>query len=269
MHDTARLTEAFRRTVLRRFVRLARFDHDQASGMRTWPHSGFHGHTAVWVSEEDRAFAIRLARCRARNFVALERLTYDRTAKVVTYRSDKAAGPTAGTETVDPLEFLARVLMYIPDKGHVTTRCYGWYANRPRGMRGKAATAAAAVPPAIVPGPRLAPTEAARQWAAVLQQISEVDPLACPSCHGAMRIVAVITQASVIDQILAHLRTRDATTRCGPPDSLSLTPTPRSRAGMFVVRVSPIGVSDRSPRRPGARGKQSPDGQRGAAAESG
>ena len=46
--DAARLTEAFRRAVLRRFVRLALFDEDQAAGMMTWPHSGFHGHTAVW-----------------------------------------------------------------------------------------------------------------------------------------------------------------------------------------------------------------------------
>ena len=37
----------------------------------------------------------------------------------------KSPGPTAGTETVDPLEFLARVLVHIPDKGHVTTRYYG------------------------------------------------------------------------------------------------------------------------------------------------
>jgi hypothetical protein len=47
-HDTARLTEAFRRAVLRLFVRLALFDEDQAAGMMTWPHSGFHVHTAVW-----------------------------------------------------------------------------------------------------------------------------------------------------------------------------------------------------------------------------
>ncbi len=47
-HDTARLTEAFCRTVLRLFVRLALFDEDQAAGMMTWPHSGFHVHTAVW-----------------------------------------------------------------------------------------------------------------------------------------------------------------------------------------------------------------------------
>jgi hypothetical protein len=150
-HDTARLTDAFRRAVLRLFVRLELSDEDQAADMLTWPHSGVHVHTAGWVPEDDRAFATRLARSCARNPVALERLTYDRAAKAVTYRSDKSEGPTAGTETADPLEFLARVL---------------------------------------------------------LQQIFEVDPLACPACHGAMRLVACNTQTSVIDQILTHLRTR-------------------------------------------------------------
>ncbi|MFN7529935.1 MAG: transposase, partial [Gemmatimonas sp.] len=91
-HDTARLTEAFRRAVLRLFVRLEHFDEDQAAGMLTWPHSGFHVHTAVWVPSE---------------------------------------GQTAGTETADPLEFLARVLVHIPDQGHVTTRFYGWYPHPP------------------------------------------------------------------------------------------------------------------------------------------
>ena len=66
-HDTARLTEAFRRAVLRLFVRLELFDAAQAADMLTWPHSGFHVHTAVWVSEDDRAFATRLARYCARN----------------------------------------------------------------------------------------------------------------------------------------------------------------------------------------------------------
>lgn len=55
-----------------------------------WPHSAFHVHTAVWIPEDDRAFAIRLARYCARNPVALKRLTHDRTAKAVTWRSDKS-----------------------------------------------------------------------------------------------------------------------------------------------------------------------------------
>ena len=90
-------------------------------------------------------------------------------------------------------------------------------------MRDKAAPAVADGPPAIVPAPRLAPSEASRRWAALLQQIFEVDPLACPSCHGTMRVVAFLTQASVIDQILTHLRSRAAHAvarspdRCGPP----------------------------------------------------
>ncbi|MFN9098499.1 MAG: transposase [Gemmatimonadaceae bacterium] len=117
------------------------------------------------VPEDDRAFATRLARSCARHPVALERLTSDRTARAVTYRSDKSDGPTAGTETVDPLEFLAQVLVHMPDKGHVTTRYDGWYATRPRGTRGKAATATADAPAAIVAAARLAPPEASRRWA--------------------------------------------------------------------------------------------------------
>ncbi|XWV17881.1 MAG: hypothetical protein HEQ11_17800 [Gemmatimonas sp.] len=78
----------------------------------------------------------------------------------MTYRSDKSEGPTAGTETADPLEFLARGLVHIPDQGHVTARYYGWYANRPRGMRQKAAPTGADGPPVIVPARPLAPTEA-------------------------------------------------------------------------------------------------------------
>jgi len=42
----------------------------------------------------------------------MERLTHDRTAKAVTDRSDKADGPTAGTDTVVPLESWARVLVH-------------------------------------------------------------------------------------------------------------------------------------------------------------
>ena len=134
-HDTARVTEAFRRAVLRLFVRLELSDAEQAAGTRTRPHSGFQVHTAVWLPDEDRAFATRLARSCARNPVALERLTYDRAAKAVTYRSDKADGPTAVTETVDPLEFLARVLVHIPDAGHVTTRSSQPAPARPRPNR--------------------------------------------------------------------------------------------------------------------------------------
>jgi hypothetical protein len=132
------LTEAFRRAVLRLFVRRGLLDDATARGMLTWPHSGFHVHDGVGVPAEDRTFATRLARYCARHPVALSRLTYSADAGRVTYHSDKTTGPTAGAETLDALEFLARVVSHIPNKGQVLQRYYCWYANRTRGRRRKA-----------------------------------------------------------------------------------------------------------------------------------
>ena len=80
-------------------------------------------------------------------------------------------------------------------------------------MRRQAAPAGADAPVPMVVTPKLAPTEATRRWAALSRQIYEVDPLVRPRCAGPMRIVACITQAAVIDQILTHLRSRAARRR--------------------------------------------------------
>ena len=40
----------------------------------------------------------------------------------MTDRSGKPEGPTARTETADPLEFLAQVLVLSPDGGHAAAR---------------------------------------------------------------------------------------------------------------------------------------------------
>ena len=122
-------------------------------------------------------------------------------------------------------------------KGHVTTRYYGWYALRSRGMREKAAPAATDGPPAIVPAPRLALIEATRRWAALLRRFSR--PLACPTCHGPMRVVAFITQTSVIDRILVHLRGRSAReSHAGPRKPPPSTRAPASLGASRALRPS-------------------------------
>ncbi|MEK7667130.1 MAG: transposase [Gemmatimonadota bacterium] len=163
--------------------------------MLQWPHSGFHVHTGVGVGAEDRPCALRLARYCARNPLALGRLTYDPATEQLTYRSDTADGPTAGTQALDPLEFLARLLTHIPDPGQVMTRYYGWYASRTRGMRRRqAAGGVAAEEPVAITDPADWSLRAARyRWAELLRRIFEVEPLTCPRCSALMRIVAVIT----------------------------------------------------------------------------
>ena len=108
---------------------------------------------------------------------------------------DKPTGPTAGSETLDVLEFLARVASHIPNKGQVLQRYYGWYASRTRGIRRRAGTEGQqTVYAASVPVPL---REARRRWAELLRRIFEVEPLECPRCGQAMRIVAFITEPQV------------------------------------------------------------------------
>ncbi len=117
------------------------------------------------------------------------------------------ASSTAGSETLDVLEFLARVASHIPNKGQVLQRYCGWYANRTRGIRRRTATHRQASASAVEVEP-VQPSiqEARRRWAELLRRIFEVNPLRCSRCAHEMRIVAFITQPRVIDRILTHLR---------------------------------------------------------------
>ena len=66
LHDVTTLTEAFRRAVLKMFVKRELMDIETAQGMLAWPHSGFHVHDEVWVTADDKEFTVRLARYCAR-----------------------------------------------------------------------------------------------------------------------------------------------------------------------------------------------------------
>jgi transposase-like zinc-binding protein/putative transposase len=72
-HDIEVLTEAFRRAVLREFVRRELLLEDDALSMLSWPHSGFHVHHSVRLEADDALGILQLARYAARAPVALER----------------------------------------------------------------------------------------------------------------------------------------------------------------------------------------------------
>jgi hypothetical protein len=44
-----------------------------------------------------------------------------------------------------------------------------------------------------------------QRWAHFIKQVYEVDPLLRPQCEGAIRIIAVVNQPAVIEEILSHL----------------------------------------------------------------
>jgi hypothetical protein len=53
----------------------------------------------------------------------------------------------------------------------------------------------------------MAPPETAYRlpWATLLRRVFLVDALDCPRCHGRMRIVAAVMEATVVECILRHL----------------------------------------------------------------
>lgn len=83
---------------------------------------------------------------------------------------------------------------------------HGWYSSRQRGARRRAAEDDATRPLVTADPEPEAVRAAQRRWAELLRRIFEVDPLACPRCGAAMRIVAFITAPTTIDHILDHLR---------------------------------------------------------------
>jgi len=55
------------------------------------------------------------------------------------------SGAQRNFQILSPLEFLAKFTQHVPSKGSHLVRYYGWYSNKSRGMRRKAAEAAGSV----------------------------------------------------------------------------------------------------------------------------
>ena len=201
----------------------------------SWRHSGFSVHTSVTVPPDDREGLERLARYLLRPPVSLERLHVDEHAQAIAYVPRCKPGFQAPTAApAEPEDFLARVVMHIPDPRRHTIRYYGAYSSVVRARRRREAPAPTGTQQVDTPASSAAtaPTDPdmralRRRWAHLLRRIFEVDPLVCPRCGEtpnkaggtAMRIavpppallgVAFITEPRVITKILRHLATEGA-----------------------------------------------------------
>ena len=104
---------------------------------------------------------------------------------------------------------------HIPDPGEHLIRYYGWYSNKSRGRRAKSQPASERPAQQQGPGGR----EARKRWAALIQQVYEVDPLLCPKCGATMKIIRFIEghQRDVIEKILQHCGLWEEDMARGPP----------------------------------------------------
>ncbi|MGH8252059.1 MAG: transposase [Steroidobacteraceae bacterium] len=200
--------------VLRLCTRQGAISPEVATALAAWAHGGgFSLHAGVVIEAENRAGLERLLRYCARPAFPSERLTWDGPEQSVRYTLAKPL-PSGATElTLTPLELLDRLAALIPPPRRHRHHYFGVFAPHAR-LRARATACAgqpvAAIAPVIAPHsgsslPAATRCRASRHWARLLARIYEVRPLACPRCHGEMRLIAFLTEPNSIRTILAHL----------------------------------------------------------------
>ena len=118
----------------------------------------------------------------------------------------------------EPLDFLARLAALVPRPRSHLVRYHGLLAPNARYRR--------LVVPAPVPCP--APQEgsvhvpgrsphARMSWMQRLRRVFDIDLRVCPHCGGSLRVLAVVTEPSVIAAIVGHIERSQA--RAPPPTS--------------------------------------------------
>ena len=161
------------------------------------------------IEAADRAGRERLLRYCARPPYALDRLR-ELDPERLLYEGTKPGPGGNAPLLLTPLELLDRLAALVPPPRIHRHRYFGVLApNSPlRTAVTTLALAATTSPPAPNPQPAAEPAHrrAARYaWALLLARIYEVFPLVCPHCGGAMRIIAFITAAPTVRDILVHL----------------------------------------------------------------
>jgi hypothetical protein len=174
----------------------------------SWTHSGFQVHPGPAIAPSRPVWLEWMARYPMRPPLAMGSvyLTPEGLVLVTT-----PPDPRTGNDVriLDPVDFIHAVTSRIPDDGQPMTRYLGACANR---LRAKLRPAAAVFP--RPPTSKGHPEDdessftASRRngWARILRKLLDVDPLRCSRCGEEMRIVSVITDPSVADQILDHVR---------------------------------------------------------------
>jgi len=206
--DDSRLAELFAREVLGFLVHKELLSPGWAERLLSWRHTGFNVHSRVRARTKREAE--RVGKYMIRPLLSLERLSLDEQEGQVCYRYGKERGEV---ERMDYREFIARVTSHIPDKGQVTVRYYGLYANAHRGKVKKASRQAF---PLRMVEDQLRPVPS-KGWAEMIRKVYEVDPMVCPQCGGKMKGIAFLTDYAVVDRIIDHLKLTFFAERPPPP----------------------------------------------------
>jgi hypothetical protein len=176
-------------------------EQPELKGPRCASVNGFslHANTAIPAHRRDQLE--RLMRSTARGALSLERLEQDANGDLIDRFHRPWSDGTTGIK-LSPLELLEKLVALVPLPRAHLVRYAGCVAPHSK-LRA-----------AIIPTPRQQGVDGEHtktgtpswNWARLLGRVFDVAMTTCPLCHrGSLRIIAAITQESVMTRILCHL----------------------------------------------------------------
>jgi hypothetical protein len=136
IHDTQKLTEAFRRAVIKLLMSRSLITEEFASTLLCWKNSGFSVNHQVRIPGEDHKTRAALAQYIARAPLSLAKLFYLPAQATVRYSS--AFNPAIGDsrKVWNARDFIADATSFIPPQGVRLIHYFGLYASRSRRCSG-------------------------------------------------------------------------------------------------------------------------------------
>jgi len=206
-----------------------KIDQDIISKLLKWKHSGFGIDNGVRIEKNNAKGREAIAQYICRNTINQEKIRYQVETGRVIYHFKMSRGKNKKNFAVyDAEAFIAALTQHIPDRSFQMVRYYGFYSNKSRGLREKENKRKKAK---NIPDhdrnaietidisshhPKKIPS---LTWRNCIQKIYEIDPLECPHCGAEMRIIAFITEYSVVKKILDHLGLWNPDNPRGPPSN--------------------------------------------------
>ncbi|MEN6461431.1 MAG: transposase, partial [Syntrophomonas sp.] len=129
-------------SIFKMLKREGKIDDHIIENMLNWHHSGFNVYCGLAINPGDQEGLEKLAEYIIRAPLSQERLLYIPASELpdgiarVGYRGKNSRV----RESFMALDWLARFVTHIPNKGEQLVRYYGYYSNKSRGMRKKTET---------------------------------------------------------------------------------------------------------------------------------
>ncbi len=221
-----KMTEYFRRIVLRFFIERKLIAEHFARNLLSWRHSGFSIDNSVRIIDESSREG--LAQYIARPPVSLKKIHYEGFKGRVLFHTHYNEYFKENVHMFEARDFLAELTQHVPPKGVQLIRRYGLYSSRIKGawesmpyivehtpvgwQKSHEHPSDTPITDDFVPSGDAdvhedsPDTRAYKQaWARLLSKVYEIDPMACPKCGSKMKVIAVIQEPEAVNRILRHL----------------------------------------------------------------